>query len=476
MPKVPEYRQYHKVATLIHLNLISGERETVFLFQESLLSENPHDYDFLKWLPINTSTDICSYICAENILNNYFIDYVHELNISNGYDPNIDEIVYTIIPQLFLLFREKIDFFVMMENIRNISAECKNKNSIVFELLDKFEELISDDDYDVDELPENVMDIMEDIFGEKFFNEEAAEEITVPWPPIPISEIDGIEITCYKWCNRDYIDWYKDPEDVEEFASDAETAVDSEHFKFLLTKWTVFQYGHLPFAYEEILDGSYSECGYEDMLSVAKALQSGNLNNLLPEWWYDKRELTLTKNQNGSAFEKIARSNNNDDTKKQNEYEVFINNSTINNFRKLYKKSLTEAQNALRYSVDNKSKIVSSYEQLEYSPGFPLHFDCYDVYMFLKEFIENSDSETIRLLLNVLDIPDEFMEFWHIGIMHDAIEFGTAEQTAILLNSGKLRFTDEELEYLIDYAAKSEKTEHTACLLNYKNEMNNSLQ
>jgi len=74
--------------------------------------------------------------------------------------------------------------------------------------------------------------------------------------------------------------------------------------------------------------------------------------------------------------------------------------------------------------------------------------------------------------MSVLELPDEFMEFWHVGIMHDAISSDSAEITANLLNSGKLRFTDEELAYLIDYATESGKPEHTACLLNYKNEKN----
>ena len=93
----------------------------------------------------------------------------------------------------------------------------------------------------------------------------------------------------------------------------------------------------------------------------------------------------------------------------------------------------------------------------------------------MKKYIEKNDSEMIRLLIDIFDIPDEFMEFWHVGIMHDAISSDSAGITANLLNSGKLRFTDEELEYLIDYAAKSGKPEHTACLLNYKNEKSNSL-
>ena len=59
--------------------------------------------------------------------------------------------------------------------------------------------------------------------------------------------------------------------------------------------------------------------------------------------------------------------------------------------------------------------------------------------------------------------------------MHDAISSDSAGITANLLNSGKLRFTDEELEYLIGYTIESGKPEHTVCLLNYNNEMSNSL-
>ena len=98
--------------------------------------------------------------------------------------------------------------------------------------------------------------------------------------------------------------------------------------------------------------------------------------------------------------------------------------------------------------------------------------DCLTIYQVIKEFISKSDPEMVRLLINALDITEEFMEFWHVCILHDAISSDSAEITANLLNSGKLRFTDEELEYLIDYAAESGKPEHTACLLNYKNERN----
>ncbi len=40
--------------------------------------------------------------------------------------------------------------------------------------------------------------------------------------------------------------------------------------------------------------------------------------------------------------------------------------------------------------------------------------ECLKIYQVIKGLIATSDSEKVRLLIDALDITDEFMEFWHI--------------------------------------------------------------
>ena len=475
MSKTPEYMQIDHIIVKIVLNLTSGASETLFDMEfgtyhdSSFLPENPYDYEFLKWIPINSSTDICAYVCAADAINNDFETYDYESE-SN------DEDAYTIIPQLFLFCREKLEFSELLDNIRTIQRKSNRDRGVVYELISGLEE-ISPEDYDSEELISTVMGKINEIIDAELFNQKAVEETSMPWPPIPVSEIKSIDITSYKWNHRDYIDWYEYPDDVEEFERDSEIPGDSAHFKYLKTKWSVFQYEHIPFKYDEILDSSYDDKntpGCEILLSVEEALRSGDINNLLPEWWYDKFELHLIKNQNSSGFMEIDDSYTINNSGVTNDFDEFKSNPTFDNLKTVFAESPCERRNALRYAVENKIKIAPSRKPLEFAREM-LYFDCYDAYMLMKDCIEETDPETVGLLMSVLELPDEFMEFWHVGIMHDAISSDSAGITANLLNSGKLRFTDEELEYLIDYAIECGKPEHTACLLNYKNEKSNSL-
>ena len=476
MSKTPEDMQILSIIVNIVLNLESGVSETLFdldfmsqFHDASFLPEKADGYEFLKWIPINSSTDICAYICAAKAISNEW-----DTNVLAPYYYESDSDVadaYSIIPQLFLFCQEKLAFPELLDNIRTIQRKSNRDRGIVFEWLSDLEE-ISPEDYDSEKLISTVMNVINEIIDDELFKKKALEEISMPWPPIQVSEIKSIDITNYKWNHRDYIDWYEYPDDVEEFKRDSEIPGDSAHFKYLKTKWSVFQYEHIPFEYEEILDGSYDDkktSGCEILLSVEEALKSGDINNLLPEWWYDKFELHLYKNYNNSGFMEIDDSYTINNSGVQNVFDEFKCNPSFENLKTVFAESPCERRDALRYAVDNKIKIAPSRKPLEFAREM-LYFDCYDAYMLLKDCIEETDPETVGLLMSVLELPDEFMEFWHVGIMHDAISSDSAGITANLLNSGKLRFTDEELAYLIDYASESGKTEHTACLLNYKND------
>lgn len=467
MSKTPEYMRIKGIHVNIVLQLAGGASETLFdiefndITRFSYFRENINDYGFLEWIPINSSTDICAYVCAADAIIDDFDTYDYESE-SN------DEDAYTIIPQLFLFCREKLEFSELLDNIRAIQGKSKNDSGIVSELISELEE-IPPEKYDSEELIKTVMEKINEIIDAELFNQKAVEETSMAWPPIPVSDIKSIEVTYCQWNHRDYIDWYEDPDDVEEFTSDSKTSIESEHFKYLLTKWTVFQYERIPFEYKEILDQSYKDNGCEDMLSVEEALESGDINNLLPEWWYDKFELHLYKNHNNSGFMEIDDSYTSNNGGVQNTIDEFKSNPTFENLKTVFAESPCERRDTLRYAVENEIKIAPSRKPLEFAREM-IFFDCYDAYTLMKDCIEETDPETVGLLMSVLELPDVFMKFWHVGIMHDAISSDSAGITANLLNSGKLRFTDEELEYLIDYAIESGKTEHTACLLNYKNE------
>ena len=100
-------------------------------------------------------------------------------------------------------------------------------------------------------------------------------------------------------------------------------------------------------------------------------------------------------------------------------------------------------------------------------------YDSYKNFKKLREQFANAENFESEMK----DVDWDFIsDFWRIGFLRDSIDSASAEITAIILNSENMHLTDYELEYLIDYAAESGKPEHTACLLNYKNEMNNSLQ
>ena len=92
----------------------------------------------------------------------------------------------------------------------------------------------------------------------------------------------------------------------------------------------------------------------------------------------------------------------------------------------------------------------------------------------MTELFSNPEfSDPAEFESELFYIDWDYLEgFWQIGVMCNAIDSASAEQTTILLNSEYLDLTDEELDYLIDYATKNGKTEHTTCLLNYKNERN----
>lgn len=486
----------------VSIGLANGSYEELLTGSEYLPS--PDTFRFLAEIPISNSTDICAYLCA-----GYSLDY---------WDHKWEK---KIIPPIYLFYRGEFSFSEMFTEIDRIFHDNDCEDGKVSEIIEELRNICSDDS-DPDDLKDEVMEMISDVLGDPLFDEDLTEEICVPEPPITASNIACVFFYYKDFCQRHYIDWYSD-EDYREFEKDSETSPDTPHFKYLLTKWAVFSIENDP-AHGYLIDSQDEYSSYED------ALHSGYIENLLPEWWFTAREETYYINHQTpdkpvsyefpsgekiisakfkNQFEKLEVITIPETAEKIDEHtfenarlkEVFIpdgvkeigdfafsNNNSLKSVRlpntlvRIGDKAFDNYFSVPKLEIPDSVTEIGFTErqdilQFAYEHGIHIHintnhFNMYDIYKCLKDQIERSDAVMIRLLINVIDIPDEFMEFWHIGIMHDAIEFGTAEQTAILLNSGKLKFTNEELEYLIDYAAESEKTELTACLLNYKNEKN----
>jgi len=477
-----------------------------FLFEGSESLPGPDTFSFLTDVPISNSTDICAYLCAVYSLD--YFDYEWEKEI---------------IPPIFLFYRGELSFYEMFNKINSILQENVREYGSAAEIIEALEKFCSDDPDD--DLRDDVMDVISDVLGDPLFNEALTEEICIPDPSIPASEIKYIFFYYQDFCQRDY-DIYWNVSDFEEFETDSQTPPDSPHFKYLLAKWASYRHECDPRNAEEISNE-------DKVMALEDALRSGNFENLWPLWWFSAEQETYYINNQipdkPKAFEfrkgekiisaefesqfenlenvtipesaEIISAHSFEKTKMEKVFipdgvtEIgdfaFYNNSRLKSVRlpKTLLKIGTKAfdrPKTLFSSMDPELELAipdnvteigytENPDILRYASEHGIrinikYIDTYDIYNYLKNALSKNDSELIQSYTATVDIPNEFMEFWHIGIMHDAIEFGTAGQMAALLNSGKLRFTDEELAYLIDYATESGKPEHTACLLNYKNE------
>ena len=474
-------------------------------------------FDFLEDLPITSSLDIQAFWCAQDSIDCFNNEY--ELKI---------------IPLLFLFYHREISYPDLLEKIKAIYRENGNQSSILSEIIDDLESSFSDhnseeDDSDEEEIVEGVMDIISEIIGEDVFSDDI-DEIEVDPDPIPASKI--LYLIIYSE-DTDYSfrkDFYFEPEVYEEFQSDSKTSPESPHFKYLMTKWSVFLAKLLqPASLEPSL--------YQD--TVKDALISGNIRDLLPYGIVEYNEKIIYINHNipkkpktyqfpqGTKVIKPEFIGQFDelleviipDSAEMIQNQIFensqlesviipdgvtdIGNKAFYNSRNLKTVHLpenlkkigesafdqchpelilaipenvceigyTERKDLLQFAFDNGIRITLQPEGVpkRSSNSFlSIFYTCYEIYKNLKKVIESSDTEKVSYLLSVLDIPAEFSEYWHIGIMRAAINSSPAEITAILLNSGKIHFSDAEIDYLIGYSSEIGKVEQTALLLNIK--------
>ena len=487
--------QVTEVISDVSIGLTDGSYKEILTYSRSL----PYVGHILDCFPADipnlNSTDICAYLCACDSLE--YLDYEWENNI---------------IPPIFLFYRREISFSEMFTKIDSIFHENDCEEGKVSEILEGLRNLYTDDS-DPDDLIDEVMNVISDVLGDPLFDEDLADEINIPEPPINASRIRCLSLHCEDYCQRRYVYSFVD-EQYAEFKTDSDTPQDTPHFKYLLAKWSDFQSEYAP--------GIYSDNQSDDG-SVEEALKSRNLELLKPEWWFDTRDEEIIINNNEPGYpevyvfpEGVKEIKESFDLKFSKLRKVTIPNSAEKIDKETFSYSdlrSVDIPDGVReigdsaFYYNNHLKSVHLPKNLEkigeyafdecssellliipenvHEIGFTkrpdilryaiehniqIHAECLKIYQILKEFIQKSDPEMVMLLINALDITDEFMEFWHIGVMHDAISSDSAEITANLLNSGKLRFTDEELEYLIDYAIERVKPEHTACLLNYKND------
>ncbi len=440
--------QITEVITSVDLKLKNGS--TVHIFCDTSALYYPDEYKYLEEIEVTSSTDICFFICVGPNIENFESKWQKEI----------------ILP-MFLFYKGKMTFDDFLEKLREINRGIDSDvDDTVWEIIDQLE-CISEDDYDSDEdLITWCKNIISDILEEPLLNMEAVKEVQVPNKPISASDIEYIFWKSYDYCQIRYIDWCSQ-EDSDEFRSDSHTEPGTPHFKYLLAKWTDYKKRWAP------ASNLYNFYGCADECSVEEAICSGDIDKLAPEWWYNERLDKFYINHNKPLETDIHESPKSNtilselnDKKSENEEqfrELIQSNTFLNSLMesayiqdRFFNEEFTVLRDILQYAVNHKIHINT--DQCE----------CHDIYALLKKYIDKNDSEMIRLLIDILDIPDEFMDFWHVGLLHDAISSNSAETTAILINSVKLRFTDKELEYLIDFAIESKKPEHTACLLNHK--------
>ena len=213
-------------------------------------------------------------------------------------------------------------------------------------------------------------------------------------------------IDCWELCNPQ--------DDAEEFADDAKTPQESAHFKYLLSKWYSYKFEHYPaLQYEEQqADGLVKVREFDGHLYVEDALESGNIEDLFSKSWQENHEMN--------------------------------------------------------YSFDGRDyNYRDSFDPIYEEDDGGGEYDSYKKFKKLREQFANTENFESEME----DVDWDFIsDFWRIGFLRDSIDSASAEITAIILSSENMHLTDDELEYLIDYAAKSGKSEHTACLLNYKND------
>lgn len=319
-----------------------------------------------------------------------------------------------IIPPLFCYYRNEINFSELLGRIKKINDEIDSESEITNILIAELEEISFEKHENNEQIIKRITDLLTEKTGGPLFDSNLLDEIKVPDDPILVSDIKWVSFRCRNMGLSEWV-W---GDDEDEFASDSETSPDSPHFQYLLSKWTVYKFDNHPaLQYEDNpRDGLVlvREFGLR-YYYVEDALMSGNIENLISQGWWETHE----------------------------KFYSFSEKDT----------DLKESFNP-RYEEDDG---ISEY-------------DTYKWYKELKRFY--CDPEKFDYQLRSIDW-DFVSDFWYVGIIHDSIDFAPAGITAILLKSGKLRFTDAELEYLIDYASKSGKIEHTACLLNYKNERRN---
>ena len=395
------------IKTSVWLNLRNGKEKQIFCNTEDL--DLPECYDFLQDLKITTSTDICAFICAWD---------PEEPNDFSEFDSRI-------LPLFFSFTQNEVTFDELLQKLKMINNESYFANDEIGKIIDELEN-ISSDGYDNEEsMTEDVMNIITEIYGKPPFLVKFSKEVMVPDPPIPASEIKSVFLRCRNVGYMNEEDNYDWEDYAEEFAEDSETPVDSPHYQYLRSKWTVFKFDNHP---SLVFEGNPAKGlveieEYPDAMSVEEALDSGDIHDLIPDNWWERHEKTY-----------------------------YVNDPDMHD---LHESDTFDPAYKCTMGIEDS---FSSWEH-----------DTYKIHKNLKEKL--SDPKTFEKEVEDADW-DYFGTFWHIGILHDTIQFASAEITAILLNSGYLDLTDEDLEYLIEYAAESGKTEHTACLLNYKNERN----
>lgn len=410
---------------------------------------------------------------------------------------------------------------------RNESETDDDDNPDGIEINHEYE---NDNDESEDILTEDVMTMIAEKIGTDVF-EDIADEIDVDTAPIPASEILYLVIN-YEYYDYTFgKDYYFEDEVYKEFESDSKTSPNTIHFKYLLAKWSVFLSDLLE---PNLLEISLHKDTVKDALcsgKIRELLPYGigefrdniiYINHKIPEkpkiYQFPKGEEEIGRSfeEQFSNLEKviipdsaiIILSNTFENSKLESvdiPYAVteigdkaFFKSRKLKcvhlpkNLKKIGVKAFdgcspklildipervteigfTERKDLLVYASGHKIRISPFLTESNISNEYySIHYSCYYSYKVLEKFIKSSDAEMVRLLIDVLDIPGDFSNFWHIGIMREAIKSSSAEITAILLNSGALHLTDEEFEYLISFSSENGRVEQTSLLLNRKNDL-----